>query len=50
MFVPLVCVTMLFVCIQDEDPRVAEAAAVGYGHEDYGEGTVVILLIQCSLL
>ena len=46
----LVCVTMLFVCVQDEDPRVAETAVVGYGHEDYGEGTVAILLIQCSLL
>ena len=23
---------------KDKDPRVAETAVVGYGHEDYGEG------------
>jgi len=30
---------------QDEDHRVAETAVVGYGHEDYGEGIVAMLLI-----
>ena len=26
---------------KDEDPRVAETAVVGYGHEDYGEGNYI---------
>ena len=32
---------------KDEDPRVAETAVVGYGHEDYGEGILTIPL--CTL-
>ena len=28
---------------QDEDHRVAETAVVGYGHEDYGEGIIVMV-------
>ena len=31
--------TLQFLLCKDEDPRVAETAVVGYGHEDYGEGT-----------
>ena len=26
---------------KDEDPRVAETAVVGYGHEDHGKGNLV---------
>jgi len=39
----LVCLMSNCVSIQDEDPRVAETAVVGYGHEDYGEGILAIL-------
>ena len=36
---------------KDEDPRVAETAVVGYGHEDYGEGNLsVIILVLLDVL
>ena len=36
--------TLQLLLCKDEDPRVAETAVVGYGHEDYGEGMYVCIL------
>ena len=35
--------TLRLYIYQDKDHRVAETAVVGYGHEDYGEGIVIIV-------
>ena len=34
---------------KDEDPRVAETAVVGYGHEDYGEGIYLVVTMETSM-
>ena len=33
--------TLQLLLHKDEDPRVAETAVVGYGHEDHGEGNLL---------